>query len=232
MHRGVLTLLLMMTGCSAWKPACGDVVLFVPGAAGNGPWYEAMLGAIRKQGHEVRVVEWGAPPPLTVLNFQDRAIHATAERKLASRIVEQRRECPDSRITLLGHSAGGGVILGAMARLPEDNRVDRAILLHPSVSPTYDLAPALQHVHGQLHVFHSDRDTVFLRWRTSTFGTYDNIRTEAAGKTGFYHENEKLVQHAYQSQWEPLGNDGGHFGPTAGRFVAEQILPLLSVSSP
>ena len=31
-----------------------------------------------------------------------------------------------------------------------------------------------------MHVFHSTKDDLFLRWRTGTFGTYDNVRTAAA----------------------------------------------------
>ena len=45
------------------------------------------------------------------------------------------------RIDLIGHSAGGGVILGALRRLPADVPVDRVVLLSPSVSPGYELPP-------------------------------------------------------------------------------------------
>ena len=80
----------------------------------------------------------------------------------------------------------------------------------------------------RLDVFHSDRDTVFLSWRTGNFGTYDNVKTRAAGNCGFVLDDlspalrDKVAQHAYQPEWKDLGNDGGHFGATSRAF-AKQI---------
>ena len=109
------------------------------------------------------------------------------------------------------------------------------MLLSPSVSPGYPLEESLKHVSGALHVFHSDRDTLFLKWRTSTFGTYNNVKSAAAGNCGFAPYPAlppdlaaKLVQHAYDPRWESLGNDGGHMGSAAHDFVRAVVVPLLN----
>jgi hypothetical protein len=109
-------------------------------------------------------------------------------------------------------------------------------MLAPSVSPQYDLEPALRNLGGEAHVFHSDRDTLFLSWRTSKFGTYDNVKTKAAGNVGFDLSKllpelwRRVVQHSYDPAWRELGNDGTHDGPLSRAFVARVITPLLSAT--
>ena len=138
------------------------------------------------------------------------------------------------RVAMVGHSAGGGVILGALGRLAGAESVRNVVLLSPSVSPGYDLAPALHRVRGQFHSFYSDRDVASLKWRTSTFGTYDNIKTPAAGHMGFQPKSlppdlaARLHQHAYDPAWEALGNDGSHAGSTARQFVHQVVAPLIN----
>jgi hypothetical protein len=126
------------------------------------------------------------------------------------------------------------VTLGALSRLPDGVQANQAILLAPSVSPTYDLAPVLKQLTGKLHVFHSPHDTLHLRWRTANFGTYDNVRTPAAGLVGFSLDaldassRPRVVQHPYQPAWKQSGHDGGHWGPVASGFAAHVIAPLLA----
>ena len=212
-----------------------DVIFLVHGAGGPGHEYRSLIAGLRDAGVEspVQVVEWGAPPPLFFLNFQSQSIHNRAERDLAERIGNWRRQRPESRIDLIGHSAGGGVVLGALGRLNPEVSVDTVVLLAPSVSPGYELAPALAHLRGPLHVFHSDRDRLFLSWRTSTFGTYDNVRTKAAGNVGFslaslsIGEARQVEQHPYDSRWSQHDNDGGHFGTLSRDFANRIVAPVL-----
>lgn len=217
-----------------------DVVVLVTGASGNGPWYAGVKSALKSEEgqaeRQVYTYRWGAPLPLLVFNFQDRGIHARAEKELAQGLAHWRTAHPDGRIQLMAHSAGSGVVLGALSRLDAIGpavKVERVVLLAPSVSSGYDLRPALNHVIGQMHVFHSDRDTVHLKWRAHTFGTYDNIRTTAAGNVGFATAQvpddlkSRLVQHPYDPGWSELGHDGGHWGSVEQRFVSQVLRPLL-----
>src|SRR5438552_4243033 len=169
---GILIVLLWFCGCAGTSGAVGPNVIFLlPGVDGDGPRYAALKDGLRDAGVTARIetVDWGAPWLLFFLNFSNESIHLHAEEKLASRIALWRTKYPDSNICLIGHSAGCGVILGALSRLPDNVHVSRAILLAPSVSPTYSLNPAIAHVDRRIDVFYSDRDTLFLSWRASHF---------------------------------------------------------------
>lgn len=217
-------------GCASSRPAPGgsDVVFIVTGVEGNSGGYAGLVNAVWNETRHVQIVSWGAPAPLMVMNFSTESIHDEAEKKLAETLVQWRHDHPTGLIDLIGHSAGCGVSLGAIAQLA-DLHVNNLILLAPSVSPGYDLNPALAHIDGVLHVFHSDRDTGFLDWRTSTFGTYDRIKTRAAGNAGFAgnYPAQKVIQHPYDPKWESLGYDGGHFSVISGEFAKQVIAPLL-----
>jgi len=240
----LLPILLSLSACSRSgtqsfaDPPSDRIVCFIPGVGGDGATYSGLKAALVNAGAaDLRVFTWGASGPLFVLNFQDAGIHEKAESDLAAQIQKWLTARPNCAIDLVSHSAGGGVALGALRRLPPSMRVRNVILLHPSVSPAYDLAPALRHVARQLHNFHSERDVASLKWRTSTFGTYDNLKTPAAGHGGFQplaplpaDLATKLVQHPYKSAWEPLGNDGSHAGPVAEKFIRQIVAPFLVTS--
>jgi alpha-beta hydrolase superfamily lysophospholipase len=142
-----------------------------------------------------------------------------------------RAEHPTARIDIIAHSAGSGVTLGALPRL-QPEQVDTVILLAASVSPTYDLAPAMARISGPLHAFVSAGDQTFLEWRTGTFGTYDNVKTPAAGNRGFATLPAGAVQHRYDPSWRSLGNAGDHFGTLARPFARDIIAPLLFEPAP
>ena len=218
--------LVALCGCAATNHDAADAIFIVPGVTGDIGGIQAGLS----QGpRSVQAVSWGMPPVLFFMNFSAESIHDNAERKLAKIILQWRQMHPNGQIDLVGHSAGCGVILGALPQIGEA-RVGDVVLLAPSVSPNYDLHPALEKIAGQLHVFYSEHDTAFLKWRDSHFGTYDRIKTSAAGFGGFagMYLSDKLVQHRYQDQWRNLGNDGGHFGTLSEPFVREIVAPLLA----
>lgn len=222
--------LALLVGCASRETtggAGGRVAIVVPGAGGDGAWYDGLRQALRADGTAVHVHRWGSA--VVFRNFSDRAVHVDAEAKLAAyldTLTTQTR-----RVDIVAHSAGCGVALGAVAR--SRRGVDRLVLLAPSVSPAYDLRTALTRVRGTVHVFYSERDTLFLRWRTGTFGTYDRVKSPAAGFGGFdvtaldAFSASRLKQHPWRVDWRAHHNDGGHFGATAGPFVQAVIVPLL-----
>lgn len=228
-------------GCAPRQLGTGDNVVFVVRGA-NG--HNGGIAGIMRQVHtarpdaSVQAFEWGAPACLFIRNFNSRTIHNSAEEALADRLARWHAEHQHSRIDIVAHSAGCGVALGAMRRLPSDLRIGDVVLLAPSVSPQYDLAPALSRVDGLMHVFHSDRDSLFLHWRTSTFGTYDGVKSPAAGNVGFTGTEQlpeplraKLVQHPYDPDWTKYGAAGGHFDAKKPAFVRAVIVPLLATET-
>jgi pimeloyl-ACP methyl ester carboxylesterase len=224
----VISLLLCCLGCAQQTfPPARDLLILVPGVAGDGPWYDGLKDALPIQ---PTVFHWGHGGVLFAMNFSDKGTHDDAEQELA-RLLNERAQKDSGTVRLIGHSAGCGVILGALSRTRL--HVQEIILLAPSVSPGYDLSPALQQIAGPLHVFFSSHDDVFLDWRTSNFGTYDRVKTKAAGNVGFDlaelppELRSNVHQHGYDSAWQSLGNDGGHFGCVSERFIKEVVAPLL-----
>jgi pimeloyl-ACP methyl ester carboxylesterase len=233
----IFLIALVAGGCQSNAPLEGqNLVVLVPGCAGDGFWYNNLRKSVAaaQPAVIVRTFEWGLPLPLYMMNLQDKGIHVTAEEKLAKAIVSWRDRYPAGKLTLLGHSAGCGVILGSLSRLEKRVDVENVVLLAPSVSPDYQISPALRQIAGTLHVFYSDSDRLWLGWRTSTFGTYDSVKTEAAGKVGLNVDHlhaelrEKIVQHAYEPEFAELGHGGGHFGSLERRFDDKVIAPLLA----
>jgi len=166
--------------------------------------------------------------------LQDAKIHSKAEKALAKAIKSWRDRYPYGHLALVGHSAGCGVILGSLSRIDKTVRVENVVLLSPSISPDYPISPALRQIAGRLHLFFSDADTLWLGWRTGTFGNYDSVRSEAAGKIGINLDHldvamrSKVVQHGYEPDFAELGNGGGHFGGLGRRFDEKVIAPLVA----
>src|SRR5215208_3608246 len=147
-------------GCQSNAPLEGaNLVVLVPGCAGDGFWYNDLRQSVAggQPVRTVRTFEWGLPLPLYMLNLQDAKIHEEAEKSLAKAIKSWRDRYPAGRLTLLGHSAGCGVILGSLSRLEKRVEVENVVLLAPSVSPDYQVGPALRQVAGSLHVFFSEQ---------------------------------------------------------------------------
>ncbi len=230
-------LLLFAAGCTFnSKGNNRDVVFIVPGVGGNTPAYNSLIGGLRDGGvdADIEMFGWGAPTVLFVVNFQNESIHADAETNFAKKIDEWRKQHPGSKISCIGHSAGCGVILGALRRSDQTVQVQNVLLLAPSVSPGYELTGAVERVAGRINVFYSERDDVFLKWRTETFGTYDNVKSPAAGSVGFKSVNDlppglraKVAQFAWGESYQAQGNNGGHHDSLAREFAHQTLAPLL-----
>lgn len=229
-------LLCFLSGCSTAphvsRTANTSTLLVLNGIDGPGPWYNPLVNSLRDAhaADDVKMCNWGGPLLLWP-NLSSQSIHDQAERRLVERISECRQLSPDGRITLLGHSAGCGVILGALQRLPGSSKVDTVVLLAPCVGKDHDLSSALSHVTGTMHVFHSDLDDTLLS--TVVTGTYDYAWNGTAGRDGFASTSElsadlqaHLQQHPYDPDWRKLGHGGGHFGYRERPFVAAILAPL------
>jgi predicted alpha/beta hydrolase family esterase len=240
-----------LVGVAIWLGGCSryaanvptdatSTVLVVNGADGPGPWYNGLVDGLERGGaaDRVEMVNWGAPW-LAWTNLSFSPLHSVAEKRLISRIQRYREQSPDGQITLVGHSAGCGVILDALKHLPAGQQVDTVILLAPAVSKGYDLTASLDHVRGKMHAFYSDRDQLLLRFSVCLTGTYDHVWSNAAGYAGFVDAAQlpdnlrpHLVQHSYEKDWKQLGHLGGHFGYRSPRFAAEILAPLAAAPVP
>jgi pimeloyl-ACP methyl ester carboxylesterase len=156
--------------------------------------------------------------------------------QLAQVISRFEHEHPGVPVYLMGHSAGTAVIMAALENLPPD-AVNRAFLLAPSLSATYDVRPALRAVREGLHVYYSHKDTLYLGVWTGILGNSDRRWGASSGRIGFQPPPSslndsylygKLIQRAWHPSDQALGNDGKHYGDYQPEFVRAHILPFIS----
>jgi pimeloyl-ACP methyl ester carboxylesterase len=228
--------LILLLGC-ATPPVHTDgpnTVIVVPGIGGDGSVYAQIIRSLRDHGSPdcLEVCDWGSSYPIFFISIASQTWHDHAERDLCAKIESIRANHPGGRIALIAHSAGAGVVAGALRRLPEGVRVGPVLFLAPALSPKFDLAPMLQHT-TTLHVFYSPDDDFWQGLGPTIFGNYDRVHSGGAGRWGFKlvglneAEKGKVIQHPYQRQWKALGNDGGHYDWMAEPFVGEVIMPLI-----
>jgi pimeloyl-ACP methyl ester carboxylesterase len=236
----------LMSACSSSSPgrlynvaiaphqSCAHV-LQVTGIGGATPEDRAMLAALRSSGFagSLQLYDWTGGEP-SFAAYCDRKRQMSETRRVVEMVTAIRRSEPQGQIILIGDSAGAGIAVWTLERLPADVRVDQVVLLAPALSPTYDLRPALAHVDHKMIVFPSDRDTLVLGVATTLFGTIDVVHTNAAGLSGFdippgaQASYQKVTQRPYDPAWLELGDDGGHSGAMAPSFVSVVLSPMLT----
>lgn len=232
---------LVLVGC-ATPPVHIDrpnTVIVVPGIGGDGGVYAQIVHSLRDHGSPdcLEVSDWGSSYPIFFISISSQTWHDHAESDLCAKIESIRANHPGGRIALIAHSAGAGVVAGALRRLPEGVRVGPVIFLAPALSPKFDLAPMLAHT-TTLHVFYSPDDDFWQGLGPTIFGNYDRVHSGGAGRWGFKlvgldeAQRARVIQYPYQPQWKAMGNDGGHYDWMAERFVGEVILPLIDGGPP
>lgn len=104
--------------------------------------------------------------------------------RLAGRLQRHAAAHPGSPIRLVTYSSGGFIALEALRRLPQDVGVERLVMLAPTVSPSYDLAPALARCREAVCVC-SKGDFLINGLGALVFGTNDRRHQLSAGMIGF-----------------------------------------------
>jgi pimeloyl-ACP methyl ester carboxylesterase len=235
---GVLAFMLLGAAAPAraqTAQASKDYLVHMPGIAGYHWLDRQFLSGLRDAGFEgdIEVRDWpGDDPGLAALLARKR--NRQEAQAVADMILARVREHPGGRIVLTAHSGGAGIAVWALEKLPDDVKVDTVLMLAPALSPRYDLSKALRHVRGNAYAFTSTFDAIVLGAGTSTFGTIDGVKCDAAGRCGFTVPDgadekayEKLVQVPYDAKWMQEGNIGDHIGPMGFRFTRSVLAPLV-----
>jgi pimeloyl-ACP methyl ester carboxylesterase len=225
-----------LSGCATQTiaPQRPNTVIVVPGIGGDGGVYAGIIRSLEDHGSNdcLCVSDWGSSFPICPISISSSGWHRSAERNLATQIVQWRQAHPDSRIAIIAHSAGAGVVAGAVAQLPPGETVGPILLLAPALSPGFDLRPMLRHA-TVVHVFFSHEDFFWQGIGPTILGNYDRVHSSGAGRLGFTLasldplERQMVVQHAWQPQWKSLDNNGGHYDWLAEPFVAAVLKPII-----
>jgi pimeloyl-ACP methyl ester carboxylesterase len=222
------------------------MVLSLDGVGGYN-WLNRMLRwGLRDGGVKSAIViyHWSVGPlGLWVSDLMLRRRNRAAAAILAEYIAEYRRRMPGRPVTLIGHSAGGGIAAWVLEALPDGCQVDRAFLLSPALSPRYNLARALRAVRDRLYVAYSWTDISLMAIGTTLFGTIDGRHTPCAGLIGFRlpeglsPEDREAYRKVRQIGWRLRmirdGNWGDHTGFTTHRYACRVLAPaVLGLSDP
>lgn len=220
--------------CAA--PPCPTIVFVADGAGGRLPCGDR-LQSLAECGCPLQVISfpWTHGHKHNLIDQTDWEHSQMQGQKLAELILACRQQNPHSRICVLGYCAGCGVALAAAGHLPPDT-IDEMVLLAPSVSPCYDLRPALRAIRCRLTAFCSHRDYCVLGLVMYGVGTTDRCHTAAAGFVGFRRfldgsPDDALYDKLCERYWRLsdcwLTHYGGHFGYTRSKFMNTCVLPAL-----
>jgi len=199
---------LPLAGCDVWSPPiptaaetdAGLIVLY-PGALNThtemiGTYY-GLLDAGIDQAIEVK--QWGDP----VGHITNVAAQAVAVKEAAgveaARLAAYMQAHPAAPVTLIGYSDGAQFAVWVAERMPADSpSLSRLILLSASMSPDYDLRPAMDHTQHGAAAYWSPREqtTVFL---LGIIGMLDGSAPPPAGTLGFTLTDDRLIQ----LEWTP-----------------------------
>jgi pimeloyl-ACP methyl ester carboxylesterase len=217
------------------------IVLVLPGIEGSSVWNRNIALGLDDGGvtSAIEIHDWtvGVPGSLVVnLTLLER--NRKEAQRLAERITEYQDRHPHSPVHLVGHSGGAGIAVMALEALPDGRRVERAILLAPALSPTYDLATALRRTRFGICNFFSSNDVSLLVVGTSLVGPIDREFGISAGAIGFRPPQDAsgkdralydnwLRQVRWTSRMKLAGADGSHLGWASRRFAAEYLAPII-----
>lgn len=212
------------------------LIIVLPGIDGRASHNEAVCEALLDEGLGMAVLLYDWTVPMNWL-YNQCAVGRNHEvaAKLAKRILRYRRDYPNRPVFLIGHSGGTAIAVWAAEALSAaEVNINGIIMLASSLSPEYDLKPALRRVNRGIVSFYSDRDVV-LGAGTLMFGTMDRQYTEAAGKVRFVEAaseegspaRRKLFQIAWAARMADTGYTGDHFSCCSKGFIAGYVGSLI-----
>ena len=238
-----LTLVLLAAGpggCAAPPAATPEqtragLVMLIPGMRGDASLLYGAANGLLEAGvdREVQIYDWYRFPSLAnLVDYERNCAHAD---EIARRLVAYHGQNPASPIDVIGYSAGGGLAIMALERLPEEVRVRRLVLVQAAVSPDYDLTRAVRRVRDRVVNLHCPSDWFVLGLGTQVFGTVDRRCVHSAGKGGFDAERAlpeatarwKLVQIAWQREMMGTLHFGGHVGILLRAWNRRFVAPLI-----
>ena len=210
-------------------------IAMLPGIEGSSWQLAGTVKGLREAGisRKVEVIDWHDGPFCSMRNLTDIQANRVRAKSIARRIGEYHRKHPDSPITLIGYSGGGGLAAMIASELDQDVRLDRIILIAAALSPDYDLSPVMACARRGVVSFFSAGDWLILGFGTRLFGTIDRVNTESAGQIGFIDgqgrlvKDDRLTQIPWMSTWHNLGHDGGHVGWLAQRWARDVLAPQI-----
>ena len=206
------------------------LVIVLPGIDGVALHNLGLAEALRDAPVPAGVEIWIWTSPLGPLFNQTAMEHnRSMAAELAVRIGRYRSEHPDGSVVLIGHSGGTAIAVWAAESLAASaGQIDGIIMLGSSLSPGYDLSPALLRIRRGIVNVYSSSDGGLLGVGTAMVGTMDRLSSAGAGKVGFRGAPGRVYQVAWDSSMARYDYHGDHFSCCAKRFATAYLAPLVA----
>jgi pimeloyl-ACP methyl ester carboxylesterase len=212
------------------------LVIVLCGVEGRSEFNEGICRGLCDGGvnHSVYLYDWTIGVPM--MNLRTDSHNRAEAAKIAQYVRNYQANYPGRPVYLVGQSSGAVMAIWT-AEAMQGHQVDGVVLLATTISPDYDLTPALRASRRGIVSFHSQRDSLFLGAGTFITGTMDGRHSSSAGRLGFHtpEGGEAEYRKLYQVPWNPdmgkYGNTGTHISSGDPRFVARYVAPLLETSS-
>lgn len=216
------------------------LIWMFPGVEGGARSMASAVKGFRDAGVEsaIEIHDWERPFGL-IRNLTEQVRNRRDAKEIASRIDRYVEEYPNNSVDLWGFSGGGGLAIMVAEALADEVRIRNIVLIHPGISPRYDLTRALLHVDGKMVNFHSVLDGLVLGVVTTVLGTMDRVHGPSAGWLGFEESaavpdrrlRGKLVQRPWSLDMVPAGHWGGHLSGRSYRWNKTIVAPYLTTTN-
>ena len=212
---------------------------YLDGAGNWGYGVAEVQQGLRRAGYKGHIINFLWSP--TFNPALDQTIGRPAARLrgagLGKEITRYLEKYPDNQVNIICLSAGTGVGIWACENTELPARVHNVVMLGSSLSSDYDMRKALEHISGQVYVYHSHSDMI-LQGPVRTLGTIDGkLGVDAAGLRERYPSGggrDKITNIRWSPKYERYGWTGAHTDATSEPFVryvlSRHILPPLPAS--
>jgi pimeloyl-ACP methyl ester carboxylesterase len=224
----VLLALASLAGCAGPDDGRANFgkTYYIDGAGNWGFGVSEIAKALQAAGYKgsVEAYMWTTSfnPAIDQINRPAARIRAAG---LSDKIRNYLKTYPDNDVNIIALSAGTGVATWAVEALPKSMKVNNMVLLGSSLSSTYDMARAFEHIRGHVFVYYSQYDPI-LSGPVRILGTIDGSLGEPAGLVGFHPKGGlrgKVTNYAWRPEYAEYGWAGGHTDSTSEPFVRRFI---------
>jgi len=203
---------------------------YIDGAGNWGFGVTEVARALEAAGYKgsVEVYVWTTSfnPALDQVNRPAARLRAAA---LSKKIRNYLKTYPDNDVNIIALSAGTGVGVWAVEDLPVGYKISNMVLLGSSLSSTYDMTRAFEHIKGRVYVFYSPYDPI-LSGPVRVLGTIDGSFSDAAGLVGLQPRpayKGRIVNLPWRPEYAEYGWAGGHTDCTSEPFVRRFVAPYI-----
>lgn len=215
--------------------------IVLPGVEGTSWFNISIARGLVDAGHAaaIEIHDWTTGYwPMFVYHLVALERNRAQAQAIAERIVAYQDQYPGRPVTLIGHSGGAAMSVLVLEALPDERKIDQAVLLAGALSPDYDLSTAMSRTERGITNFSSAGDVGYLMLGTLALGTLDRQHAVSAGAVGFripeHLSDERrrwyeamLHEEPYRLEMARSFNFGGHVGPANRNFVAQWVAPRL-----